>query len=81
MPTADEVIVETPPEALANIMHTVESGVTPECPPDQIFHTLFEEKTNEQSVILRYTGGLKLSAISKNSQTVAPLDLVLFKTW
>lgn len=65
VPTADEVIVETPPEALANIMHTVESGVTPECPPDQIFHTLFEEKTNEQSVILRYAEGFKFSRFKK----------------
>lgn len=67
VPTADEVIVETPPEALANIMHTVESGVTPECPPDQIFHTLFEEKTNEQSVILRYAEGFKFSRFKKKT--------------
>ncbi|XP_066246852.1 uncharacterized protein [Euwallacea similis] len=51
-PTADEAMIETPPEALVRIMHTVESGVTPECPPDQIFHTLFEETTTEHSVVL-----------------------------
>ncbi|XP_066149468.1 uncharacterized protein [Euwallacea fornicatus] len=51
-PTADEAIVETPPEVLACIMHTVESGVAPECPPDQIFHTLFEETSTEHSIVL-----------------------------
>ncbi|XP_050300647.1 uncharacterized protein LOC126739149 [Anthonomus grandis grandis] len=54
--TADEPIAESPPETLANIMHTVESGVTPACPPDQVFHTLFEEKLTEQSVILSSVG-------------------------
>ncbi|KAL1514309.1 hypothetical protein ABEB36_003586 [Hypothenemus hampei] len=55
-PSADEAMTETPPEALATIMHTIESGVTPECAPDQVFHTLFEEKTTEQSVILSSIG-------------------------
>ncbi|XP_030749857.1 uncharacterized protein LOC115877717 [Sitophilus oryzae] len=50
--TADEALVETAPEALVQIMYTVESGVTPECAPDQMFHTLFEEKPTEQSVVL-----------------------------
>ncbi|KAH1005463.1 hypothetical protein HUJ04_006444, partial [Dendroctonus ponderosae] len=56
VPTADEALTETPPETLANIMHTIESGVTPECDPDQVFHTLFEEKSTEQSVVLSSIG-------------------------
>ncbi|CAG9772247.1 unnamed protein product [Ceutorhynchus assimilis] len=55
-PTADDAMTETPPEALATIMHTIESGVSPDCAPDQMFHSLFEEKATEQSVILSSVG-------------------------
>ncbi|XP_076266607.1 uncharacterized protein LOC143200126 [Rhynchophorus ferrugineus] len=52
-------------------MHTVESGVAPECAPDQVFHTLFEDKPTEQSVVLSSIGPGPLQDV------VVPQQLIL----
>ncbi|KAF7264125.1 hypothetical protein GWI33_000606 [Rhynchophorus ferrugineus] len=68
---ADEALGETTPEAIVQIMHTVESGVAPECAPDQVFHTLFEDKPTEQSVVLSSIGPGPLQDV------VVPQQLIL----
>ncbi|VEN58704.1 unnamed protein product [Callosobruchus maculatus] len=55
-PTADEAQAEPTPEIMATMMHTVETGVSPQSAPDQVFNTLFQENANEQFI--------KLSSVS-----------------
>ncbi|XP_072384006.1 uncharacterized protein [Diabrotica undecimpunctata] len=50
--TADEAQYEPSPEAMANVMHTVETGITPEATPDQVFNSLFQEPPNENYIKL-----------------------------
>ncbi|CAH1117416.1 unnamed protein product [Phaedon cochleariae] len=51
-PTADEAQTDPSPEAMATVMHTVETGVTPQADPDEVFHSLFAETTNEHFIKL-----------------------------
>ncbi|XP_074039680.1 uncharacterized protein [Leptinotarsa decemlineata] len=48
--TADEAQSEPTPETMANMMHTVENGISPRAAPDQVFHSLFSEPANEQYI-------------------------------
>ncbi|XP_028132975.1 uncharacterized protein LOC114328344 [Diabrotica virgifera virgifera] len=50
--TADEAQYEPSPEAMAGVMHTVETGITPEATPDQVFNSLFQEPPNENYIKL-----------------------------
>ncbi|XP_060527603.1 uncharacterized protein LOC132702821 isoform X2 [Cylas formicarius] len=56
MPTADGALSETPPEAIATILHAIESGVAPQCTPDQVFNSLFETKLPERAITLSSVG-------------------------
>nr|CAH7725451.1 unnamed protein product [Callosobruchus chinensis] len=55
-PTADEAQEESTPEIMSTIMHTIETGVSPQSAPDQVFNSLFQENANEQFI--------KLSSVS-----------------
>ncbi|CAH2008339.1 unnamed protein product [Acanthoscelides obtectus] len=55
-PTADEAQAEPAPEIMATMMHTVETGVSPQSAPDEVFNTLFQENANEHFI--------KLSSVS-----------------
>ncbi|KAG5890566.1 hypothetical protein JTB14_012694 [Gonioctena quinquepunctata] len=50
--TADDVMADPLPEMMANMMHTVENGISPRAAPDQVFHTLFTETANEQFITM-----------------------------
>ncbi|XP_057671726.1 uncharacterized protein LOC130903561 [Diorhabda carinulata] len=50
--TADEAQSEPSPEAVATVMHTVETGITPDATPDQVFNSLFREPPNEHFINL-----------------------------